>query len=103
MRLDKVVREVRGWIERFDYIGNFNVGNEVGGDRYVEFTARTTKTRASSIVTRVRLIVQDVVSDRPFQVLKRLEGSSPATRDDLATWHIVVRFSSLRGLDKRAA
>ncbi len=103
MRLDAVIREVRRWVSRFDYVENLRVGAYADGGRFVEFVARTTKTRASSIVTRVGLIVADVAKDRKFTVLKRLDGDSPATRDDLATWHIVVQFKSTRRVEGRAA
>ncbi len=103
MRLDKVVREVKRWVGRFDYVGSFRAGASADGGRFIEFVARTTKTRASSMVTRIRLIVADAAKDRQFTVLKRLDGDPPATRDDLATWHIVVQFKSTRRIEKEAA
>ncbi len=103
MRLDSVVREVKRWVLEYDYCQNFRAGVSVDGGRFIEFVARTTKTRASSMVTRIGLIVSDVAGGRKFIVMKRLVGDAPATRDALATWCIAVQFKASRRLEKRAA
>jgi FAD synthase len=64
------------------------------GDSYVvEFEARTTKTRASSMVTRVRLIANEVVVGPDFTVGKELLSEPPADRSALATWRVFVKIA----------
>lgn len=93
---------MKRWIAKYDYCGNVEVDESVVvPGRYIKFTARTTKTRASSMVTRIRHIVSDVIQDRTFEVTKQLEGDAPKTRADLASWSIIIFFPTRTG--RRAA
>ncbi len=56
----------------------------------VEFETRTTMSRASSMVTRIRLIAQDASSSTKVYAGKKLVSEPPAAREDLASWIIFV-------------
>jgi len=101
MRIEQAVKGVKHWIEKYDYCSNLESGTSADG-HYVRFLARTTKTRASSIVTRIAHIVQDAVEDRKFDVFKQLDGPPPEARADLASWTIIVRLPT-RSLHREAA
>src|SRR5665213_3388330 len=89
MRIEEAVREVKRWVEKYDYCSNVEVG-AAKNLKFVKFSARTTTTRASSMVTRIKHIVQDAVDGRGFGVSKELVGLPPETRADLASWAITV-------------
>lgn len=104
MRIDQAVRGVKHWLEKYDYCSNIESGTSLNNGvtgKYVKFLARTTRTRASSIVTRIQHIVEDAVEDRGYSVSKQLEGEEPATRADLASWTITV-FLPLRSTREAA-
>ena len=58
------------------------------GEYVVSFVVRTTKTRASHIVTRLRLMLDSLGGSRHFYVSKLLASSPPKLREELATWEI---------------
>lgn len=101
MRIEEAVREVKHWVEKYDYCSNLVVG-ATPKFKFVKFSARTTRTRASSIVTRINHIIRDVVVDRGFEVRKELIGESPSTRADLASWAIVILLP-VRTMNREAA
>lgn len=104
MKTELAVREIKRWISKFDYVHNLEIGDaKVARGKCVKFVARTTKTRASSIVSRIEHIVFDVVEDRAFTVIKTLQGLKPATRGDLADWSIEVFIPTARSPLKAAA
>lgn len=98
MRIEEAVRGVKHWVEKYDYCSNLQSGVSLRDGKtgkYVKFSMRTTRTRASSIVTRIQHIVRDAVPDRNFAVIKQLEGEEPDSRSSLASWTILV-FLPLR-------
>jgi hypothetical protein len=56
----------------------------------IMISARTTKTRASSMVGRFKLIIAELADHRPFTIRKRLCSMPPRRREDLANWDIIV-------------
>ena len=98
MRLDDAVRAVKRWIEKYDYCHDLIVDRESG--RLLYFSAKTTTTRASSMVSRISTIVEEVLGEGNFEVFKVLVGDPPADRGDLANWEIAVH---LPGSRRRAA
>lgn len=98
-----IASEVKLWLERYQF--QLNGGKvrmvRVSGAYQVDFTTRTTMTRASSMVTRIQLIVDDVLRDAgdgglalypDVEVNKNLLSAPPQARDDLADWHIWVNI-----------
>lgn len=98
MRISEVVSEVKRWTSKYDYVGEFTVHSE--GGKLLSFPARTTKTRASSMVFRIGLIVDEIAGSREFSVAKILEGPAPQNRAELANWRIEVLFPTTK---KKAA
>lgn len=89
MTANEVARAVKRWTESYHFCGDVEMHREFA--KYVvEFTARTTKTRASSMVTRVGLIVAEVIKEQEFEVGKELMSDPPKDRAALSTWRIYV-------------
>ena len=66
----------------------------------ISYEVRTTTTRASSLVTRIRLLVEEIVRPQPIVVDKVLLSDSPKERSTLATWMIFVKLSTKKGKRK---
>lgn len=92
MNSQKLFTDVKKWIKAYQFCGIVR-SHRLGDYNYVEFEAVTTKTRASTMVTRVGLIAQDIVagSGRRVIVGKELMSAPPSTRADLATWKIYAK------------
>jgi hypothetical protein len=91
MNASKLASEITKCVENYGFVP-YVYKKKVGDSYSVEFTTITTKTRASSIVTRLSLLSQELAGEsRRFSVTKELMTDPPATRDDLATWRITVR------------
>jgi len=89
MNASKLASEITKCVEDYGFVPHTTKRREM--DSYlVEFTVITTKTRASSIVTRLSLLSSELAGESPFSVNKELITDPPATRDDLATWRITV-------------
>ena len=89
MNASKLASEITKCVEDYGFVPH--VHKRRADDSYsVEFTTITTKTRASSIVTRLLLLSSELAGESPFSVDKGLMTDPPVTRDDLATWRITV-------------
>jgi hypothetical protein len=56
----------------------------------IYLTMNTTKTRASCVVSRVKLLVDELAQGKKFYVDKVCLESPPKKRDDVRAWQIVV-------------
>lgn len=89
MYANDLARTIAHWTREHQFCGEVSVHRR--DDSYVvAFEARTTKTRASSMVTRLKLIVDELVHGMPVSVGKDLVSVAPRSRDDLASWKIFV-------------
>lgn len=89
MRVSPLVREVERWIVEQGLGGKVQRISTADAE-LVLFEARTTKTRASSMVTRLELMVGNIVGCRNFRVGRDLVSDPPKDRSDLATWTVYV-------------
>lgn len=91
MTSNELARRISHWTKLYNFCEPVKVRR--ADDSYsVEFEARTTKTRASSMVTRVELIAKGIASDVEFEAGKELLSEPPSDRASLATWRIYVRI-----------
>jgi hypothetical protein len=89
MNTKALVREITKWVSTYTTVTKLNVVEN--DDTYsIEFLTNTTKTRASFMVTRISLIVKEILADAEFYVGKELLGPKPETRSSLALWKIYV-------------
>lgn len=92
MNASKLASEITKCVEDYCFVPHV-VKRKLGDHYSVEFTAITTKTRASSMVTRLSLLALGLTGEtRFFSVEKELLTEPPKTRDALATWRITVRI-----------
>jgi hypothetical protein len=98
MRLEKVVREVRRWSSKFDPESNIQTRKSADGEVVVSFVVRTTKSRASSIKTRLDLTLREVIPEEKFCSHPTLVGPPPEDRGSLSFWQINVRVFPSRRL-----
>ena len=91
-----LARKVSHWTKSYGFVEEVRVGRST--DHYsVEFEARTTKTRASTMVTRLQLMSNAL---GPGAIAsKELIGEPPANRAALSTWRITVSVSIQRRLE----
>lgn len=85
-----LAKKMAAWIVRHRFCSEARVGR-IGDDYLVEFVSRTTKTRASSMVTRIGLIAAEVAAGAPIFVGKKLLSGPPRDRDDVVGWIVYVR------------
>lgn len=97
MSASKLSREVSRWIKDYGFCERVEVGR-TDDHHVIEFEVRTTSTRASSMVTRIKLIVAELSSRSDVTVDKELMSRPPETRDALATWSIYVAIPVKRRL-----
>lgn len=84
-----LARSIQHWVTTYNFCGEVEVARDT--DKHiVSFNARTTKTRASTMVTRVRLIVADLAKVPGIVVGKELISEAPENRSALASWRIFV-------------
>ena len=87
-----LARKIADWIPRSGLATRGSVGvSRFAGTHVVLFEVRTTKTRASSIVTRLGLAIASMANGHEFSVDKEVDGDLPRYREDLATWKIEAR------------
>lgn len=91
MSSEELAKRVNHWIRTYHFCGEVTSGR-TDGYHYIQFEARTTSTRASSMVTRLKLMVSELVVGPEFEVSKRLIGQAPIERSSLATWQVYVRI-----------
>ena len=91
MSSGELARRISHWTREYNFCGNV-VTKRTDQHYVVEFVARTTKTRASSMVTRVSLIANEVIVGPDFVVGKELIGAPPLDRASLASWRIFVNI-----------
>jgi len=91
MSSGELAKRVGHWLREYDFCSPV-VSGRVDDEYVVSFEARTTKTRASSIVTRVGLIAEEVAEGRDYVNGKELVGDPPEDRSGLATWRIYVKI-----------
>ena len=97
MNTIELVRRISYWTKEYQFCGK--VTSSRTDDHYVvEFEARTTKTRASSMVTRIKLIAAELAEGSDVVVDKDLVSEPPATRDALASWKIYAAIPIKRRL-----
>jgi hypothetical protein len=98
----QLARDIARWIKPYPFCGHVSVAWQL--ESYsISFEARTTKTRASSIVTRIRLIAANLADESRCRVEKQLWSEAPRKREDLATWMICATVSAKRRLAPRSA
>jgi len=91
MYANDLARAIAHWARAYQFCGEVNLSRE--DDLYiVAFEARTTKTRASSMVTRLKLIVGEVAQGAATVVDKELVSNPPKSRDAIASWKIFVNI-----------
>lgn len=91
MSSQELAKKISYWIRTYSFCGEV-VTVKLDNNYFIQFEARTTKTRASSMVTRIKLISAEVILDVEFQVGKELLSEVPSDRSALATWKIFVRI-----------
>ena len=97
MNTNELARRIGHWTREYQFCGEVSV-SRIQDHYVVEFEARTTKTRASSMVTRIKLIAADLAEGSDVVVDKDLVSESPATRDALASWKIYAAIPIKRRL-----
>ena len=97
MNASELSREISRWIREYQFCGKVR-SRRTEYQRIVEFEARTTKTRASSMVTRIKLIAAELAEGSDVVVDKDLVSEPPATRDALASWKIYAAIPIKRRL-----
>lgn len=89
MNSNEVAKEVSHWARMYQFSGE--VKHEKSPESHkIHFEARTTSTRASTMVTRLRLIVHDINDSPDILVGKELISARPENRAALASWRIYV-------------
>jgi len=84
-----LARRIAYWTKQHNFCGEVLTRRRL--DQYtIEFVARTTKTRASSMVTRVKLIANEVLGGAQHTVDKQLLSDPPEDRASLSTWRIFI-------------
>lgn len=95
MNTATLARRIAHWTRTYPFpVKVISEKTEKGFTVYFEY--RTTKTRASSMVTRVQLIANEVLMGIEFSVEKQLVSEPPPTRESLATWKIEVSIPFLK-------
>lgn len=89
MNANELANEVVKWVEHYGFVPYVSK-RRIEGFYLVELTTITTKTRASSMVTRLSLLSSELAQGSRFSIVKELLTESPTTRDSLATWKIIV-------------
>ena len=96
MQSEELARKVSHWAKEYGFTGKVST-KKADGAWVIEFQARTTKTRASSMVTRLGLIVQELAgAAHQISTGKQLMSDPPSTREDLGTWRIFAEVPVLR-------
>ena len=102
MRFRDLVKEIEHWIEEQKF-GESVWVREAAECTILGFDIRTTKTRASSIVTRLDLMIKDISREHEFRVGHQLVSEGPKDRDDLATWTVFTVVGKARKKQEVAA
>lgn len=89
MTANELAKKISHWLGGYGFCGEV-VTENVPNSYVVQFEARTTKSRASSMVTRVGLIASEVLGSCRFEVGKSRMGEPPLSREALSTWKIFV-------------
>ena len=89
VRAQELARKISRSLGDLGFQGDVTTRRD-GDSLMLEFEARTTKTRASSVVTRLELMVTEATCGGKFLVGKRLISENPKERSSLATWTIFV-------------
>ncbi len=93
MTTQSLASRIKHWTKTYSFCNTVEVKNRPDQVR-IEFEARTTKTRASSIVTRIRLITREVIGETAeYSVDKELCSEAPNDRASLATWKVFVAIT----------
>ncbi len=102
MSSEDLARKIAHWTKLYQFCGAVST-RRTESHYVVEFLARTTKTRASSMVTRVKLIVDEVAGVKTprteFIVGKELLSPPPSDRASLATWRVYVSIAIKKRLE----
>ena len=92
MTSSKLHQKIKYWLQAHDY--PYEVKSHRRGRSWVsEFFATTTRTRASSMVTRIRLIAAEILGAAEFSVGKELVARPGKKREDLSEWRIFVEVA----------
>jgi hypothetical protein len=97
MNTVELVRRISYWTKEYQFCGKVSL-KRVSDHYVVAFEARTTRTRASSMVTRIKLIAAELAEGSDIVVDKDLVSEPPATRDALASWKIYAAIPIKRRL-----
>lgn len=96
MDTKNLVKEIQKWTTAHKFGGDVRY-RKTRTSYVVEFFMDTTMTRASSIVTRLRLIVEELAKGTKFNVGKMCQGLPPKERSALARWRIFVHVPIKEG------
>jgi hypothetical protein len=83
----KLLSEVASCIRGYGFSPTVAVDREIG---LIEVSLHTTKTRASTIQSRLGLIVAELADGHEFSTTKECVGELPKRREALAQWTISV-------------
>lgn len=89
MSSEELAKKIGYWTKAHKFCGKVQT-RRVPDYYIISFVARTTKTRASSMVTRVKLIAEEVLGDVHCAIGKELISDPPEDRASLASWRIFV-------------
>lgn len=87
MRASESSRKILHWIKQYDFSKHVFL-KRTQHYMIIEFDVRTTKTRASTIVTRLKLLVWEISEKSDICVSKELTSAPPKSRGELASWRI---------------
>ena len=91
MSAAELATKVAYWVSAYPFCSSVTV-HDVPGYCRILFTTFTTKSRASSIVTRLGLIVAELAGDRKYVIGKEPVSDQPLkmARDAIREWRIFV-------------
>jgi FAD synthase len=101
MSSKELADKIGHWTQTYNFCGEVS-SSRTDTHHVIQFEARTTKTRASSMVTRVKLMANEVIVGYDFSVSKELLSDPPRDRAALATWRISVKIA-IKNKRKRVA
>jgi archaellin len=100
VRANELTRRIAKWLGESHLSDDVQIG-KTEDRRYVYFDVVTTRTRASSIVTRVKLIVEEIAGKVDVDVSKTCIGCVPENRSSLTTWRVMVFWQAVKRNSKK--
>jgi hypothetical protein len=94
VRIEQSARKLAASIRELGFAAKVRVEKSRSGLWRVWFNTTTTKTRASSMASRIRLLAFEISSNTPVSIDKILIGSRPRKREDITSWEISANFQN---------